>query len=166
MPPHLEGIVAIVTSRPPGTEVSDVARNILDYCFGDIAVMACMRGCPNPLEQLERSYYELSNPSNASAAARLKALACQQTLKMPRLLALVRSLRRRRGDAAASAIVLANELMNLQDVIAENELLHKFHIRSIRQAMDDAADLFVGGMQIPGYNLISEISANEYHQHF
>lgn len=142
MPPHLEGVVAIVTSRPPGTEVSDVTRNILDYCFGDIAVMACMRGCPNPLEQLERSYYELSNPSNASAAARLKALACEQTLKMPRLLALVRSLRQRKGDTAAPAIVLANELMNLQDVTAENELLHKVHIRSTREAKDSAISKF------------------------
>jgi hypothetical protein len=140
---HLKGMVAIMASRPKNERGSDFARRILQYFAVDIYVLACVRGIPSPLEDVNPSYYRPQN-SKGSAGCRLRALGNEVYVFLPRLNMAARSARIHQENDSELSITatmirareLILQLLELKDDFAENEILHTVNVRPT-QSSDD-----------------------------
>ncbi|KAI0569527.1 hypothetical protein Alg215_11586, partial [Pyrenophora tritici-repentis] len=75
---HVEGLAAILMTRPPRYPVTELAREIFDFYACDSAIMACIQGAPSPFESVSQEYY-VNNRIGCSDGdrAQLKALGSE-----------------------------------------------------------------------------------------
>lgn len=128
--PHLRGLAAIMSARPPSYPISELAKEIFDFHACDSAIIACVHGISSPYESIPRAYYE--DCSIRLARSRLKIIGSECFIRIPRLVALVRSMRTHSPPSESqvgSASVLFKALDSLQDPAAEAVLLQQatFH---------------------------------------
>lgn len=127
--PHLRGLAAIMSTRPPSHPISELSKGIFDFHACDSAIIACVYGISSPYESIPRAYYDDGGiDSDDSARSRLKAIGSRCFICIPRLVALVRSLRTHSppsGSQVESAIALFKTLDALQDTAAEVFLLQQ-----------------------------------------
>ncbi|KAK5127657.1 hypothetical protein LTR85_006998 [Meristemomyces frigidus] len=126
---HFEGMTTVVTSRPAAAKVSDLSRKILHYFYFDAYTSACIRGTDSPLEEVSPAYYRLGLDEKVTATGKLRAAADELFIRLPRLTALVRSVRNQlRGGSVEQEVLLqalysAQQLLTLEDHGAEDELM-------------------------------------------
>jgi hypothetical protein len=130
---HIEGLAASLAARPTACPATQLARDILDFYAGEAAVIACIQGTPSPFEGVGRAYYAADGTgSGDNDQARLKALANELFIRIPRLVGLVRSLRRQQSpqnQLLLEAFRLSHSLLKLEDSEAEERLLRRIEIR-------------------------------------
>ncbi|KAI1510757.1 hypothetical protein KJE20_08180 [Pyrenophora tritici-repentis] len=124
---HVEGLAAILMTRPPRYPVTELAREIFDFYACDSAIMACIQGAPSPFESVSQEYY-VNNRIGCSDGdrAQLKALGSELFVRIPRLVGLVRALRSYpspQNQLLRDAFSLSKSLLRLQDPQAEGRLL-------------------------------------------
>jgi hypothetical protein len=139
-PWHLEGIVAILTSPCVVSRATDNTREVLRWFCCDAMTMAVIKGTPSPLEDLHQSHYDASNCWPAGGfVTTLRSLATELSIKLPRLITIVKALRRIMHDCrdqsrfarmalAERAHALIEALDALKDDKAESSLLHSIQI--------------------------------------
>ena len=125
---HLNGLIAVLKSRPPRGPVSEMSRRICEHYLCDVYVAAVMRGVASPFESLNTGLYRLDERYAGSADMRLRAIGNELTVRLPRLILLVRKachLSNSELDGSFSnAWELANELSTLRDDSSESAMLH------------------------------------------
>ncbi|KAK5695631.1 hypothetical protein LTR17_024511 [Elasticomyces elasticus] len=134
-PAHLEGLVTLLASRSTNAYLaSDISRSIVNYFAFDAMTLSLVKGSRSPLEWLDRSYYECPIPGRSSfdLLTRLGALRIELYIRIPRLVALLRSLKvvdnkrtpfLNAKEVYAGALSLAKELYRVRDNAAEWALL-------------------------------------------
>ncbi|KAF2018090.1 hypothetical protein BU24DRAFT_491127 [Aaosphaeria arxii CBS 175.79] len=129
---HLEGLAAIMASRPASYPVTQLAREIFDFHAYDSAIVACIQGTPSPFEGVARGYFANDKIGYSdSDQAQLKALASELFIRIPRLVGLVRSLRLQplpQNNLLFDALVLLDSLLKIQDPGAEERLLRNITV--------------------------------------
>ena len=135
---HLNGLTALLQSRSNTCQVSDVERALL---FDNRTITLWI-----PLQTKSASPFENSRWLDFPAVAcrsvlpdpisRLAELSYQLQIRLPRLVNHVRSLKGRQAYASVSDFALAKELMALQDIEAENKILHRIRIEGTKNAID------------------------------
>jgi len=124
---HVEGLAAILASRPATYPITQLARDIFDFYACDSAVMACIQGAPSPFERVSQGYYANNRIGcSDSDRAQLKALGSELFVRIPRLVGLVRALRFQpppQSQLLRDARSLSKSLLSLQDPPAERRLL-------------------------------------------
>ncbi|KAK4904410.1 hypothetical protein LTR49_026148 [Elasticomyces elasticus] len=124
---HVEGLTFTLASRAIGTP-TEVSRSILDHFSFDIMTSCVARGVASPLEKLNREHFDYRS---TDPLAKLTALRIEMCIRIPRLVALTRSVKaehaKREGKVAISALhqralTLARELYYLRDIVAEASL--------------------------------------------
>ena len=129
---HVEGLAAILLARPKNHPVTRLAREIFDFHACDSSIMACILGIPSPFESIPRAYF--SNDRTAykdSDRAQLKAIGSELFIRIPRLVALIRSLRSQmfpQTQLLSDALILSKSLLELQDSQAEERVLRKIKV--------------------------------------
>lgn len=134
---HIGGIEAIMEARARASErqTSELARSIIHATSNERFRIACALGVPSPFEGAGWLDLEPAsrNSSLSPAASRLRKLVHQLWTRLPRLLVQVRSCREHvqlAGPLIENAVAHARELSQLQDKIAEDEVLHQIRIVS------------------------------------
>ncbi|KAF2166359.1 hypothetical protein M409DRAFT_66803 [Zasmidium cellare ATCC 36951] len=121
---HIEGLAAILAARPPTYPVTQLARDIVNFYACDAAVMACVQGTPSSFEGIAPAYY-ITDDRNGDRA-HLRALGDELFIRLPRLVALVRSLQLQspvQNQLLFEALALSESLLQLQDADAEARLV-------------------------------------------
>jgi hypothetical protein len=135
---HVEGLAAILTARPPTFDITQIARDILDFHAGESAIMACVQETASPFENVARAYFANDNfGCNESARTQLKALSNEIFIGLPRLVGLVRSLRLQpspENHLLSDALKLLRSLLELQDLQAEEKMLRDVRLNSSSEA--------------------------------
>ena len=129
---HLEGLTALITSRPAPArdKITDVTRSILDYYYCDAFITACIRGVASPLEALDSAYYKYPDDTAVTAERKLRALANELYIRLPRLVTLVRAAQLWELKGSLEPALLASVLLRLKDDLAETELLHRVNVKN------------------------------------
>lgn len=129
---HVDGLAAILAARPSTYPVTQFAREIFDFHACESAIMDCIQGTPSPFENVARSYFASDRMGrNDSDRARLKALANELFIRIPRLVGLVRSLRFQicpPNHLLLDALGLLNTLLTIQDPQLEWSLLRNIKV--------------------------------------
>ncbi|KAK5700799.1 hypothetical protein LTR97_005316 [Elasticomyces elasticus] len=146
-PAHLEGLVTLLASRSTNVyPASDISRSIVNYFAFDAMTLSLVKGSRSPLEWLDRSYYECPIPGRSSLdlLTRLGALRIELCIRIPRLVALLRSLKVADNKRApllnakelyAGALSLAKELYRVRDNAAEWALLGRMPVSGSTQLL-------------------------------
>ncbi|KAH7113200.1 hypothetical protein B0J11DRAFT_541647 [Dendryphion nanum] len=131
---HVEGLAAILTSRPATYPVTQLAREIFDFHACDSAIMACIQGVPSPFERVARAYFANNRIGYSDCdRAQLKALGTELFIRIPRLVGLVRSLRLQPAPEnilLLDALRLTESLLSLRDPQAEGRLLRNIKVNT------------------------------------
>jgi hypothetical protein len=135
---HVEGLAAILKARPPTYQVTQIARDILDFHAGESAIMACVQETASPFENVARAYFATDIMGyNESDRTQLKALSNEIFIGLPRLVGFVRSLRLQPSPdnhLLSDALKLLESLLELQDAQAEERLLQDVEVHSSSEA--------------------------------
>ncbi|KAK1050418.1 hypothetical protein LTR74_017027, partial [Friedmanniomyces endolithicus] len=140
---HLEGVATVVKHNAHTSALSHMGQRIADWMYSELALLACVRGEACGLEDVALRHYLSVDHAIDHHKMRLQACGNRLFVGLPRLATLLRSIRDK-GDGSAtteevvSSLSLATELLQLYDTNAENDLLHKVHIRKT-QRLEDAA---------------------------
>ncbi|RMY47414.1 hypothetical protein D0865_08677 [Hortaea werneckii] len=131
---HVDGLAAILSARSTTHQVTQLAKDIVDFNACESSIMACILNRPSPFESVSRAYLASDNIGRAgSDQAQLKALGTALFVRLPRLLMLVRSLRLNEfsgGQLLTDALHLYNSLQALHDQHAEQRLLQQIEVHS------------------------------------
>lgn len=131
-PSHIEGLAAILTARSATCPITQLAREIVDFNICDSAVIACIHGRPSPFERIARAYYvNDATDCEDGNRTRLRAIGSELFIQLPRLVGLVRSLRRQtplHGQLLLDALSLSDSLHKQQDTQAEERLLARVEV--------------------------------------
>lgn len=136
---HMAGVVALLQAQmktPNSKPPSELTRAVV-YTFWPVAFIGpCVEGQASPFEaprwlQAEpvvMTRDKLRTPSQI--VARLRKLSMELFIRLPRLIKMVKSiLTDPKPEEIDSAIALAKELLMIEDVEAENKLLHNVTVR-------------------------------------
>ena len=138
--PHTNGLSAIILSQAKrSTEPSELARGIIYFHWKGTFAVPVALGEPSPFDnQYWLSLEPVSHWDADKEVLRLRHLGQKLFIRLPRLIASVRSLRAgpAPGTAVGTAVQLAKDLVVLQDVHAENKVLHRI---SVVKTSDTAA---------------------------
>lgn len=140
---HLEGVATVVKHNAHTSALSHMGQRIADWMYSELALLACVRGVACGLEDVALRHYLSVDHAIDHHKMRLQACGNRLFVGLPRLAMLLRSMRDK-GDGSAtteevvSSLSLATELLQLYDTNAENDLLHKVHVRKT-QRLEDAA---------------------------
>ncbi|KAF2163865.1 hypothetical protein M409DRAFT_25640 [Zasmidium cellare ATCC 36951] len=137
---HWAAMSTILLSRPLSWQPSELTRAILYHIRNQTFHIPVARGQISPFD--DPRWYTLE-PAGASSlpteVARLKLLSNQLMIRLPRLILQTRTLRNGADEIKGKkALALATELSNLQDIDAENKMLHR--IKVIKTTNSDDAD--------------------------
>lgn len=126
MSTHLDGVASILVSRAAITQLSSVARRILEFHFSDTYVMATVRGTVAPFEAIDESYCAYTDLSKPAPERKIRTIGNRLCVRLPRLIKLVRlaCAGETSGDIVLTAINLADELLELKDTLSESAFLH------------------------------------------
>lgn len=123
---HQAGAAAILLSRPASRETSDFTRAWVYHGWERTFMRPCALGIASPFDSprwLALQPYERDIISKQ--LTRLRYNSYQLTLRLPRLIMLVRKLRQDADTSTlAKAINIATELCSLQETKGESDLLH------------------------------------------
>lgn len=135
---HIHGLAAILSARPAGYPVTQLARDVVNFYACDAAVMACVQGTPSAFESIDPAYYVSGSQvgDTNSDRAQLRGLADELFVRLPRLVMLVHTIRRQttlQDELLSQALALAKSLLQLQDKAAEARLTNtaKARIRTV-----------------------------------
>lgn len=124
---HIEGLAAVVAARSNAQAITQLARDIIDWYAAESCVMACIHGIPSPLESIPQAYYASDGKSyGESDAAQLKALGNELSVHMPRLVNLLRTLRKQPSpqyELLVNAYEISQSLLQLQDPLVEKRFM-------------------------------------------
>lgn len=131
---HMAGVVALLMSQmknPNSKPPSELTRAVV-YTFWPVAFIGpCVEGSASPFEASRWLQAEpvvmtrdkLRTPSQV--VARLRKLSMELFIRLPRLIKMVKSiLADPQPEEIDSAIALAKKLLTIEDMEAENKLLH------------------------------------------
>ncbi|KAK3682014.1 hypothetical protein LTR37_020660 [Vermiconidia calcicola] len=133
---HLYGVQAVMMSRSPAQEESDMSREIAVWHSEVWLDALVILGQPSPFEKWPTSdQFPSSIASSSVHVIRLRALAHGIFVRMPRLIVYLKDLRtpaRSPGYSTVSTVevltLLARECLAIEDTIVENALLHRVHV--------------------------------------
>ena len=128
---HQEAINDILLARPKTQPISEFARSLLYTSNGSPFRTSVASGTASPFDDPRWLQLKPVNRTETliTEVSRLMQLSFQTFLRLPRLMACVRSLRNEAGQASiTSTLELAQQLMLLGDADAESKLLHRVHI--------------------------------------
>ncbi|EME38097.1 hypothetical protein DOTSEDRAFT_39632 [Dothistroma septosporum NZE10] len=164
---HMHGIVALlmnsikVTNRAP----SEMIRAV-QYTFWPVAFIGpCVMGTPSMFEHprfldaepVLMSQGKLSTP--AKTVARARKLSNQLFIRLPRLIMMVKALQTKYSPLEVdTAVDLAKELFENEDIDAENELLH--HVQIQKTESELGRDAFPYSMK---FHTLGEYEALMHH---
>lgn len=136
---HWTAMSTILLSRPPSWQPSELSRAILYHIRNQTFHIPVARGQVSPFDHPR--WYTLE-PAGASSlpteVARLKLLSNQLMIRLPRLILQTRASRNELDELKAEkALALTAELAKLQDIEAENKMLHR--IKVIKTTKSDDA---------------------------
>ncbi|KAK3707837.1 hypothetical protein LTR37_011839 [Vermiconidia calcicola] len=138
--PHTNGLSAIILSQAKrSTEPSELARGIIYFHWKGTFAVPVALGEPSPFDnQYWLSLEPVSHWDADKEVLRLRHLGQKLFIRLPRLIASVRALRVGSPPSTAidTAIQLAKDLVALEDVYAENKVLHRI---SMVKTSDTAA---------------------------
>ncbi|KAK3675483.1 hypothetical protein LTR78_004566 [Recurvomyces mirabilis] len=123
---HIEGLAAVLASRPPAFAISQLSRDVLDFHSYDASIMACIQGVPSMLEDVDRGYYAIQPGLSTSGQAQLRAMGIELLIRIPRLVHFAQMLSPSNSsvaDVLHQALAYAKELLQLRDTQAENIFL-------------------------------------------
>lgn len=163
---HLSGLTAVLTSRPDSHEISDITRHLIYDHPGMTFMMPCIHGSASPFET--QRWVNLDPPlrfktmSSSASAYRLRKVAFQLFIRLPRLVKLVRAVRQAPNDTRSFrlALALAEELLALADGTAESELLHNVEVA---KPLDDE-DAKIMPVSFKYHNILEFIAGVRYWQ--
>ncbi|KAK0894431.1 hypothetical protein LTR02_012313 [Friedmanniomyces endolithicus] len=144
---HLEGVATVVKHNAHTSALSHMGRQIADWMYSELVLLACVRGVACGLEDVALRHYLSVDHAIDQSKMRLQACGNRLFVGLPRLAMLLRSIREK-GDASAavgeilSSLSLATELLQLYDSNAENDLLHKVHVRKTQRPEDTAVSKY------------------------
>lgn len=130
---HVDGLAAILAARPTSYPVTQLARDIVEFHACETAVMACIQNTPSPFENVARAYYANDRMGCSDwDRGQLKALGKEISIRIPRLVRLVRCLLLQpspQKQLLRDALRLLESLLRLQDSEAEERMLRNVHIQ-------------------------------------
>ncbi|KAK0902817.1 hypothetical protein LTR57_019517 [Friedmanniomyces endolithicus] len=135
---HLEGVATVVKHNAHTSALSHMGQRIADWMYSELALLACVRGVACGLEDVALRHYLSVEYAIDHHKMRLQACGNRLFVGLPRLAMLLRSIRDK-GDGSAtteevvSSLSLATELLQLYDTNAQNDLLHKVHVRKTQR---------------------------------
>jgi len=138
---HMRGISAVLElmMRRHG-RLSRTASTIAHWHRIGLFYQPVALGRPSPFDQPQWWHMESAGfPGDTSLMKRFRAISHQLFCRLPRLIALVRSLRqpdKPQPKTYASACHLAHQLLQLEDEDAESELLHNVGVRATSDPFD------------------------------
>jgi hypothetical protein len=128
-PTHLDGLSSIFAARPAEMPLSEFATSILDYLYLDLAITATVRGDTCSLEPIIARHHR--SLVYESISGRLAGIGHDLTVRLPRLVALTRTLREQPLGCLimlAPAAMLTDELIELHAESTETDLLHQIDV--------------------------------------
>ena len=142
--PHQHAVADRLLARPPGQPTSELARALLYAFWGPSFGAACLEGRTSKLEErrwldAEPVWQTLQPPAGI---VRLRTLAHQMMLKLPRLVGTIGDVRRQGEQCGgpetldASNQSLAKHLLHHEDRTAETAVLHRVHILKTGSPVD------------------------------
>ncbi|KAK5740541.1 hypothetical protein LTR17_004578 [Elasticomyces elasticus] len=133
---HVQGMNAILGSRPQGEKLNDFARSTVRTCTATNFIAYCTSGKPSPWDH-ERWLGQDMNYSvqnSTSEFAKLKDASFRLLVKLPGLIKLVREYRqcsmKQTCDNRITRITVATakQLLSVEDRLAEDAMLHRLRV--------------------------------------
>ncbi|KAF7192195.1 hypothetical protein HII31_06581 [Pseudocercospora fuligena] len=136
---HMHGIAAILMAQATSTKPPSDLSCALMYTFWPIAFIGpCVMGTPSPFEcprWLDAEPVPFSKEKMKAPwppVGRLRKLSNQHFIRLPRLIVLVKSIQSSPNpEDIEKAVLLAKDLLKLEDKDAESELLHHVNIQKM-----------------------------------
>ncbi|KAK3613807.1 hypothetical protein LTR56_007674, partial [Elasticomyces elasticus] len=150
---HVQGISALLLARNPEKPPSELARQLLYWHWVGTFQIPVARGEPSPFETAAWLNAESVTKKCAGPDARtLSRIGNMLYIRLPRLIALVRSLRNDPADTALrrQTVDTARQLLALKDVAAENNILHLVKLNKTVDEADAHIIPFSFDFDIPG----------------
>jgi hypothetical protein len=145
---HLNGLIGVLKHSPPCGPVSEMSRQICEYYLCDVYVAIVMRGVASPFEVLNPRLYRLEE-QYAAAEKRLRTIGNGLTIRLPRLILLVRNVcqssKLEPKEPIFDALGLARELFLARDDSAENQMLHTVRVIKVTSEQDSKSIKFCYG---------------------
>jgi hypothetical protein len=141
---HLDGMVAMVKARSDlGLLASDLVSRVVQYYSFDIFLISVVRAKPSPLENIHHTHYKSASQQASPAVSRLHEINDKLAVHLPRLINLVRDLRKQVGRSRACLTALikavvdsASLLLQERDDDAETILLRGIGVKLNADASD------------------------------
>jgi hypothetical protein len=141
---HLEGMIALVRAREKSDDprlkvATPFARSVLQYYSTEVFVASCVRGRASPLEGIDPSYYEhqhfdvYTQVTKHPSTTILRGLSDTLLIRLPALIARARAARQQK-IAPIDALQLVDQLLEIEDQDAEDDILH--HCVSVKPTQD------------------------------
>lgn len=133
---HMQGLNAILEAQPASRELSDLRRCLLWAVVDEHFRSSCGLGTASPFDQdrwLDVKW-DRDGEAGSPGLSRLQQLKYSLSIRLPRLVAKVRSWRTIPAieyipeEQLKEAIELSEELLALSDAAAESRLLHKVRV--------------------------------------
>ena len=132
---HLKGAGALLAAQPDdGTQASELARAIMMFNWVATFAVPLGQGTSSPYDTNPR-WLDMDPPechATTAEAMRLRKISHKLFIRLPRLIAAVRTLRTSDNVARSTFVAtadLAKELLKLEDKAAESEVLHTLSVR-------------------------------------
>lgn len=143
---HLSGLIELLKARPRHGPVSEMSKRICEHYLCDVYVAAVMRGVPSPFENLNPALYRLQDRRAGSADIKLRATGNELSVRLPRLIVLVRntcdSSNSERSADPSDALEVVKELSKLRDDSSESTMLHTVRVINPTSEQDSKAIKF------------------------
>ena len=144
---HWAGMQAILAARPAESAPSEVTRALIYDAYDITFAYPIAFGIPSPFDNEHWRNQEIAGPNGLSGAGQtLKTIRYQLSVRLPRLVVLIRAARAAqagmsliaRDRTLRHAMDLTLELVDLRDDVAETTALHSVRIVSTRDPIDSS----------------------------
>nr|OQO22053.1 hypothetical protein B0A51_09716 [Rachicladosporium sp. CCFEE 5018] len=141
--PHLNGLMSMLTLRARHGPTTEFAMLVCDFYICDTYLVSCIRGIASPLEEVEEEYCQPDHAVRVSTpSGDLRAQGNKLSIRLPRLVLLVRAATRSSADvkAVATALESAESLVEDFEYTVGRSLYPSVEVIGILQAKSPGAN--------------------------